>query len=151
MLGLCLKKEMTFKLYVLINFMTTIMYVEDEFTIRRGGASVLNGRGYLVKDYYGPFEAIQSIITGEEYDLLLTDLSFPRGRGDLSYDALDLIKASRERNPRIPIVIATGAASIRTDLIARGFEAIDVIQKPYTMEKLVGIIDGILNRHLERV
>ena len=60
--------------------METILLVDDEAEIRMVVRKMLESRGYVVLDAGDPHEALR-LATGQQVDLLVTDVVMPRMRG----------------------------------------------------------------------
>lgn len=76
------------------------------------------------------------------FDLILTDIFMP------FRDGLDLIREVRKLDPNIKIIAMTGRfGEGHTDYLkaAQLIGAAATLQKPFTRERLVSMVDGLLN------
>ena len=116
-----------------------ILLVEDDASVRRLLAILLESAGYRVTSAADGAEALEIVSTSSRrFDLLLTDYVMPGQSG------VALCNALRERWPDLRVVLMTGHAEIpgagATDL-PRGAE---LLGKPFTREKLQRVIAGML-------
>lgn len=72
-------------------------------------------------------------------DLVLLDVHMPRK------DGIETLKALREKNLNLPIVMLTGANTVRTAVEAMKFGAYDYINKPFEIDQLTDLILSILD------
>jgi len=81
----------------------TILLVEDEDLIRSLLTEAMTDDGFDVVAMESGDDALRWLQTGENFDLLLTDIQLP---GTL--DGIAIAHAARERRPRVPIIFTTG-------------------------------------------
>lgn len=104
--------------------MKTVLVVEDEALVRMMIVETLRDDGFDVLEAGDAAEA-QEILSRSPVDVLVTDLNMP------GMDGRALIARARERQPGLPAVLMTGAAS------GEGAEeGIAVIGKPFAPEDL---------------
>ncbi len=82
----------------------------------------------------------EALNSEEPYDLLLLDLTIPGEKG-----GIEILKDMREINPQIKAIATTGYSEVRLvgDLKEAGF--VDVIMKPYNVQKLKSMLETLLN------
>jgi len=81
-----------------------VLVVDDEILVRTALADDLAALGWTVVIAASGAEALAHIERPEVLDLLVTDLAMP------GMDGLALIRAARERKPRLPALLLTGHA-----------------------------------------
>lgn len=117
----------------------TILYAEDEKSLREITLNILKGftkKQFVAENGLEGLELFKA--NEEEIDLIITDVNMPQMNG------LEMIKAIKEINPNIPIIVATAFSNTEYLL-----EAIDIgvdkyILKPIDMKKLLQIMSQSL-------
>jgi CheY-like chemotaxis protein len=94
---------------------------------------------HLKKDNYNVYGVLSAqdglnLMAKTKIDIVLTDLMMP------SIDGLELMKIIKADNPRIPVIMITGYATINTALKATQLGAFDYIAKPFSKAELRGVI-----------
>jgi PAS domain S-box-containing protein len=108
----------------------SILVCEDDWMIRVSIVDILEAKGYAVIESGDAAQAI-SAFNEHSVDLLLTDVGLP----DMS--GVDLVKALREKQPRLPVIFATGNDTVSgIDLDAQTC----ILQKPYGSDALHQLI-----------
>lgn len=110
----------------------SILFVDDELTTSI--SELLEYSGFLVISCESGREALQEIESGLRYDLALVDLALP------DIDGWDVIRASKRRNPRVPVLVRSAY-----DVIGHG-PADGVLPKGRGIEELVAGINKYLPR-----
>jgi CheY-like chemotaxis protein len=116
-----------------------VLLVDDEVSVLRIAQAVLIRLGYHVTSIDDPARALELLRTEEGgFDLLITDHSMPRMTG------LELVRATRELKPDLPIIVATGylEGGLEEDLASEGIR--HILQKPYGTRDLAHIVDAVL-------
>ena len=101
----------------------TILVVDDEPAQRELLGGFLAKRGWSVELSAGGAEAL-AILRRTSIDLVLADYRMP----DLS--GIDLLKASKQLNPEVPVVLITAYGSIDSAVEAMKAGAYDYLAKP---------------------
>lgn len=101
----------------------------------------LNSRGYDVQPALNGHEA--SLILADQHcriDMVITDYDMPVMNG------LELLRHIRTKHDRLPVIMMTGLAETeRVDgMMKHRCDAI--LEKPFTLDRLVGVIGGISSR-----
>jgi DNA-binding NtrC family response regulator len=110
-----------------------ILLVEDRDSLRRLLARALAEEGYEVAAAAGGAEAIR--LLGERpFDLVLTDLRLP----DLS--GLEVLAASRQMQPRVPVVVLTAFGTVGAAVEAMKLGAFDFLEKPLELPDLARLV-----------
>lgn len=110
-----------------------IFLAEDRASLRRVLAETLVRSGYEVTEAADGGHALASIEDGG-YDLALFDLKMPVRGG------LELLKASKEKWPLIPVVILTAYGSVEVAVQAMKDGAQDFLPKPVDPDHLLLVI-----------
>jgi DNA-binding NtrC family response regulator len=107
----------------------SILLVDDDAAFRHVMAGELKRLGYLVETASTGAEAL-SRSEAHEPEIVLLDLRLP------GMDGLDVLKALRERNPAIEIIMLTGHGTIDTAIDSIRIGAFDYITKPCPLDEL---------------
>ena len=123
-------------------FMETILIVEDKDSMARMLKETLELGGYEIIIARDGAEGIR-IIRENKADIVLTDLKLPRK------DGIEVLKASKDENPMIPVIVMTAFGSVETAVNAMKSGAYDFITKPIDTDYLLLLIKRALsNRRL---
>jgi CheY-like chemotaxis protein len=117
----------------------TVLLVEDESSVRTVTARILAGHGYRVLQASGPLEALAlGSQHRDEVDLLLTDVVMPRMTGT------ELAAALSGEQPGVKVLFMTGHTedALVQDRLVDG--DVELIQKPFTSESLLGHVRRLL-------
>jgi putative nucleotidyltransferase with HDIG domain len=121
-----------------------ILVVDDEEAIREIVASMLSTAGYSCKQAGSGMEALSVLHSGEEFELLLSDLMM----ADL--DGIGLLEKTKEKYPDMPVVMVTAVHDISVALAAIRNGAYDYLLKPFEREQLLATVSRALeNRRLK--
>ena len=121
-----------------------ILVVDDEEPIREIVAQMLSAAGYLCKEAASGMEALAVLTSGEEFELMLSDLMM----ADL--DGIGLLERTKERYPDMPVVMVTAVHDISVALAAIRNGAYDYLLKPFEREQLLNTVSRALeNRRLK--
>src|SRR3982075_2685336 len=122
-----------------------ILVVDDEEAIREIVASMLSSAGYACKQAGSGMEALAVLNSGEEFELMLSDLMM----ADL--DGIGLLERTKEKYPDMPVVMVTAVHDISVALAAIRKGAYDYLLKPFEREQLLATVRRALeNRRLKR-
>jgi len=113
--------------------METILIVEDKDSMAQMLKQTLELEGYKVIIAGDGAEGIKRI-KDSKMDAVITDLKLPRK------DGLEVLKASKEENPLIPVIVMTAFGSIETAVTAMKLGAYDFITKPLDTDHLLMLI-----------
>lgn len=121
-----------------------ILVVDDEEPIREIVASMLGASGYVCKQAGSGMEALAILTSGEEFELMLSDLMM----ADL--DGIGLLERTKEKYPDMPVVMVTAVHDISVALAAIRNGAYDYLLKPFEREQLLNTVSRALeNRRLK--
>jgi len=116
-----------------------ILVVDDEPTVCRSLEKILTRKGYEVSQATCVSGALDSLESGQKFDLIIADLMMPQVSG------IELLKIVRERWPDTPVLIITGYASIASAVEATRSGAVGYIPKPFTPDELEKAVDYVMS------
>jgi putative nucleotidyltransferase with HDIG domain len=121
-----------------------ILIVDDEDSIREVVSSMLSSSGFACTQAQSGREALALLQSGEEFELMLSDMMMPVMDGEA------LLAATKERFPDIPVVMVTAMHDISIALNAIRNGAYDYLLKPFDREQLLATVRRALeNRRLK--
>jgi two-component system, cell cycle sensor histidine kinase and response regulator CckA len=116
-----------------------VLLLEDEMGLRERIERVLTGREYSVVACGTLAEARESFrLASGEFDLFLSDMVLPDGRG------VELVMELREEKPELSVLLITGHADESTDWQLVREANLPVLLKPFGIEDLVVRIEEVL-------
>jgi putative nucleotidyltransferase with HDIG domain len=122
-----------------------ILVVDDEETIREIISSHLASAQFQPRQASSGAEALALLDSGEEFDLMLSDLMMAE------MDGIALLERTKERFPSMPIVMVTAVHDISVALQAIRNGAYDYLLKPFEREQLLATVRRALEtRRLKR-
>ncbi len=123
---------------------TRIMCVDDEPVTLRLFERILSGQGYEAIPVSSPLGALE-VFDRERIDLVITDVRMPELSG------LDFLREVRLRDPEVPVIVATGQASLDGAMEALREGATGMLLKPFTgAEFLAEVAAGLGRARLRR-
>jgi cyclic di-GMP phosphodiesterase len=121
-----------------------ILVVDDEESIREIVTAMLSTARYQCKQAGSGLEALALLESGEEFELMLSDLMM----ADL--DGIGLLERTKEKFPDMPVVMVTAVHDISVALQALRNGAYDYLLKPFEREQLLAAVARALeNRRLK--
>ncbi|RJQ50941.1 MAG: sigma-54-dependent Fis family transcriptional regulator [Nitrospiraceae bacterium] len=122
--------------------METILIVEDKESMAQMLKETLELEGFKIAIARDGAEGIRTL-RENKVDLVLTDLKLPKK------DGIEVLRASKEENPLIPVIVMTAFGSVETAVSAMKLGAFDFITKPLDTDYLRILIERSLkNRRL---
>jgi two-component system, NtrC family, response regulator AtoC len=115
------------------NATMTVLVVDDDASVRSLLHKLLSRSRYDVIEAEDGLEAIQ-ILGSRPIDLVITDLNMPRA------DGLQVLRHTREKHPKVPVLILTGENSIRDCVEAMRAGAFNFLTKPFHAADLDEIV-----------
>ncbi|MEW6051238.1 MAG: response regulator [Candidatus Zixiibacteriota bacterium] len=106
-----------------------IIIIDDEKRMCDSLTALLQGDGYQVAGFQRSVEAVEVIRT-EKVDLVVTDIKMPE------MDGIQILRAVKEVDEGIPVILMTGYASLDSALEAIGKGAYDYLLKPVEFHHL---------------
>jgi len=113
-----------------------ILIVEDESVIRAALRRLLERHGYAL-DEAGSVAEAQESFDLQSYDLIVSDLRLPGAPGT------DLIPLAG----RIPVLIMTSYASLRSAVDSMRMGAVDYIAKPFDHADMLTAVRRVIDKH----
>ena len=117
----------------------TVLIVDDDDSMRRILAELLEAAGYEASHAANGKEALQSLAR-RKAQVVLTELVMPGA------DGLELIQQLRQFNPEVRLVAMSGASRTETCFsVARLLGARAVLEKPFQVERLLQTVREVLS------
>ncbi len=121
-----------------------VLLVDDDSDVRRGYSRLLRDLGCAVETAADGAEALQKL--GTPFDLIVSDISMPRLTGTA------FLRAVRERDLDVPVVLMTGAPSLDTAVEAVEYGAFRYLTKPIDLDAFSQVVRKALHlRELARL
>jgi twitching motility two-component system response regulator PilG len=117
------------------------MVIDDSNTIRRTAEALLKKAGYEVFTATDGFEAM-SVIADKEPDIVFVDIMMPRLDG---YQTCQLIK-NNKKFKHTPVVMLSSKDGLFDRARGRIAGSEEHINKPFTQEELIEVIDKYVNK-----
>jgi putative two-component system response regulator len=115
-----------------------VLCVDDEPAILQILHRLLEGQGFEPVTSRDPVAAASTFTAGA-FDLVLTDIHMPR------MDGLTLMRALRDKQPELPVVIVTGHGTVDMAIQALREGATGMLIKPFTREELLAEVRHALS------
>lgn len=122
-----------------------ILIVEDDEGIRQIMQAKLFKEGFNVSVAANGLHALQILRSGQNFDLILSDLKMPGKTG------LELLTEVRKLNINSPFVMLTGFADRSKIMAAKAQGARDILVKPIKHQELLKKINEYLQPNFEEV
>jgi putative two-component system response regulator len=116
-----------------------ILCVDDEPIVLRLMSRLLERLGIAVTTATGPLEALAAF-EAERFDLIVTDIRMP------GMDGHAFLAEIRVRDPEVPVVVATGHASLDNAIRALHDGASGMLLKPFTGQEFQAEVRAALDR-----
>lgn len=121
-----------------------ILVVDDEESVRFSLKDILEDEDYevfLAEDREGCFEVLKK----EPIDVVILDVWLGKDNG------IDLLKVLKEDFPNIEVIIISGHSDLEDAVKAIKIGAFDMIEKPFSMEKLlITLSNSLLMKNLKK-
>lgn len=114
--------------------------IDDDEGVRQSVTFLLATAGFAVRVYEGApafLDALPTVRSG----CILTDIRMP------VMDGLELQRQLKARNVTLPVVVMTGHADVPLAVEAMKAGAVDLIEKPFSDDTLIGAIKAAIDRH----
>lgn len=120
--------------------MADILIVDDEIGVRELLSEVLQDEGYAVSLAENAAQA-RDLHSSKQHDLVLLDIWMP------DMDGVSLLKEwAAQQRLTVPVIMMSGHATIETAVEATRIGAIDFLEKPIALTKLLQTIESALTR-----
>lgn len=120
-----------------------LLLVEDDRMIGETVLDQLRRENYAT-DWVRDGQAALAALQAEKYDLVILDLGLPR------MDGLDVLRAIRHTQNRVPVLIATARDAIDQRIHGLDAGADDYLVKPYDLNELLARTRALLRRSFGR-
>ena len=118
--------------------MRTILLVDDDPSVRKIVADMLERSGYGALAAADGESALAALRERSEIDLVITDHRMP------GMDGLTLVRRIKERSPGLPVVVMTGYGDLESYLCATGLGVVRYIAKPVGLRALMQTVRDAL-------
>jgi len=115
-----------------------ILVVDDEEAIREIISAMLSTAGYGCRTASDGLEALAVLDSGEEFDLLLTNLMMP------NLDGIGLLERTKQKLPDMPVVLETAVHDISAALAFIRTGGYDYLLVPFEREQLLNVVGRAL-------
>ena len=121
--------------------MTNILVVDDEIGIRELLSEILSDEGYSIATADNA-AAARRVLAAESFDLILLDIWMP------DTDGVTLLKEwASKKQLSCPVIMMSGHATIETAVEATKYGALEFLEKPISMQKLLDAVHHGLEVH----
>jgi EAL domain-containing protein (putative c-di-GMP-specific phosphodiesterase class I) len=117
-----------------------VLIVDDDAEVRRSLSRLLQGGGFAVEGAQDGTTALSMLASGS-YDVVLADISMPGLTG------LELLRAVREHDLDLPVVLMTGAPDLDTAMLAVEYGAFRYLAKPVDLDALSKTLERATTLH----
>ncbi len=107
-----------------------VLLVDDEEQFLKVLSKRLEGRGMKVDTSTSGEDALNRV-KGKEFDAIILDLAMPGMSG------IETLKRIRSENPDVQIIMLTGHGSVETGIEAMKAGAVDFLEKPADLNKIM--------------
>jgi DNA-binding NtrC family response regulator len=107
-----------------------VLLVDDEEQFLKVLSQRLEGRGIKVDTSTSGEDALKRV-EGKDFDAIILDLAMPGMSG------LETLKRIRSENPEVQIIMLTGHSSVEKGVEAIKAGAVDFLEKPADMNKIM--------------
>jgi DNA-binding NtrC family response regulator len=117
----------------------TVLFVEDDPTVRFGTTQALQLAGHSVKSFATAEQGLSHVAPGFA-GIILTDVRLP------GMDGVALLERAKRIEPDVPVILLSGHADISMAVQAMRSGAYDFIEKPFSAERLNDVISRALEK-----
>lgn len=107
-----------------------VLLVDDEEQFLKALSQRLTGRGMKIEAVNSGEDALRQA-KGKDFDAIVLDLVMP------GLDGLEVLKQLRQENPDLQIIMLTGHATVEKSVEAIKQGAVELLEKPVDMDKLL--------------
>jgi len=120
-----------------------VLVVDDEDIVLLSCNRALTPAGYDVRTVKRGADGLK-LLENETFDLVLTDLKMP------DMDGIEVLRRVKEGWPATEVIIITGYQTVETAVKAIKLGAFDYIEKPFTPEQILSVINNAITRKASR-
>ena len=120
--------------------MASVLVVDDDKAVRILVKDILETRHHESIGVGSAKEALQ-FCRQKSFDLIVIDLWMPGING------LELIRALRTASIKVPVLLISGNLDDVSLRVAKLFDAVETLSKPFGMVELLAAVDKTLNHH----
>src|SRR5213078_2368304 len=117
-----------------------ILVVEDERKVASFIRQGLEEEGHAVEVAADGAEALDLILAGPPYDLVVLDLMLPKR------DGFGVLKTARDRGVATPVLVLTARDSVADRVTGLDLGADDYLTKPFAFEEFLARVRALLRR-----
>ncbi|WP_260597574.1 sigma-54-dependent transcriptional regulator [Sphingomonas endolithica] len=117
----------------------TVLFVEDDDTLRQATVQALELAGFAVRAFSGAEAALTAIPPNFD-GVIVSDIRMPR------MDGLQLLAQVRARDPDLPVILVTGHGDVPMAVAALKDGAFDFLTKPFAADHLALTVTRALER-----
>lgn len=114
-----------------------VLLVDDEISIRQSLSGILEDEGYQISSVEDGHKAL-AMLDVESFDIVLLDIWMP------GIDGIEVLKRIKQCNPQLPVIMISGHGNVETAVKATRLGAIDFIEKPLDLQKILISIENAL-------
>jgi DNA-binding NtrC family response regulator len=118
-----------------------VLLVDDEEQFLKVLSKRMEGRGLKVDTSVSGEEALEKV-KGKEFDAIILDLAMPGMSG------IETLKRIRSENPDVQIIMLTGHGSVEKGVEALKAGAVDFLEKPADINKIMEKIAEAKNKRV---
>lgn len=118
--------------------MAKILLAEDDQSMREFLTIALNKAGHNIVACHNGIEALETLKTNQDFNLLLTDIVMP------GMDGIELSQMAVKLCPTIKVMFITGFAGVAMDNNLSQDDNAKVLSKPFHLKELVGQVESLL-------
>jgi cyclic di-GMP phosphodiesterase len=115
-----------------------ILAVNDVEGIREIISAMLSAAGYQCRTASDGLEALAALDSGEQFDLLLTNLMMP------NLDGMGLLERTKKKFPDMPVVLESAVHDISVPLAFIRNGGYDYLLEPFEREQLLNVVGRAL-------
>ncbi len=121
-----------------------ILICDDEEGILKYLKKLLESQGMAVETFSSGTALLKRLSAGEaaDADLLLQDVRMP------DMDGIQVLREVKRIRPPLPVIIMTAFGTIDAAVEAIKLGAYDYVTKPFPKEKILGVLENVLEREL---
>jgi DNA-binding response OmpR family regulator len=121
-----------------------ILVVEDDRKVSSFIRQGLEEEGHTVETAADGDGALELLLEGDPYDLIVLDVLLPRR------DGFAVLKAARQAGVHAPVIMLTARDTVADKVTGLDLGADDYLAKPFAFEELLARIRALFRRHSER-